>query len=55
MNLLVVAAVLLVLAQLVGIYGLISRQADVIFTLVVLALLAGAATFGALDLYHRLH
>jgi hypothetical protein len=54
-NLLVVAAALLVLAQLVGIYGLLTRKADVIFTIVMVVLLAGAAGFGALDLYHRLH
>lgn len=37
------AAAALVLAQLVGIYGLVSRKADLVFSLLMIVLLAAAA------------
>lgn len=55
MNLLYLAAACLVAAQLLGIYGLVSRKADLIFALVMLALLAGAGALGGMDIYQRLH
>jgi hypothetical protein len=46
MTALYVAGVLLVLAQIVGIYGLKTRKADVLFTLVMAALVAAAVVIG---------
>jgi hypothetical protein len=53
--LLYVAGGCLVVAQLIGIYGLVTRKADVIFTLIMGALLAGALVLGGVDVYHRIH
>jgi hypothetical protein len=44
---------LLVASQVVGLYGLVTRKADLVFAVVMLALLAGAIATGGLDLYHR--
>jgi hypothetical protein len=54
-NLLFAAGFCLVAAQIVGIYALWTRKADLVFAIVMAVLLAGAAIFGGLDLYHRLH
>ncbi len=45
---------LLALSQIVGIYGLITRKADLIFSIFMLCLLAAAVVCGVLDLHHRL-
>lgn len=55
MSVLYVAGVCLVLAQLLGIYALVTRKADFIFALVMGALLVFALVLGGVDLYHRLH
>lgn len=55
MNVLYVAGVCLVLAQLLGIYALVTRKADFIFALVMGVLLVLALVLGGVDLYHRLH
>ena len=54
MNLLYLAGACLVLAQLIGLYGLLTRKADLIFALVMVALLAGAVALGGLYVYHRI-
>jgi hypothetical protein len=54
-NLLYAAGACLVAAQLLGIYGLITRKADLIFAIVMVGLLAGAVVLGGVGAYHRLH
>jgi hypothetical protein len=54
-NLFYLAGACLVAAQLVGIYGLITRKADFIFALLMVALLAGAVAFASVEAYHRIH
>jgi hypothetical protein len=54
-SLLVAAGVCLVAAQLVGIYGLKTRKADLIFALVMIALLVAAVAMGGEYAYHRVH
>jgi hypothetical protein len=54
-NALYIAGVFLVLAQLVGIYALVTRQADFIFAIVVAVLLLIAVVIGGVHIYHRLH
>ncbi len=49
------AGACLVAAQLLGIYGLVTRKADLIFALVMGALLVGAVALGGMDVYHRIH
>lgn len=49
------AAGLLLVAQILGIYGLITRKADFIFAIVMAALLAFAVVLGGYGLYHKLH
>jgi hypothetical protein len=54
-NLLYGAAICLVLAQILGIYALWTRKADLIFALVMILLLVGGVTIGAVGVYERLH
>ena len=54
MNKLYIAAALLVFAQLLGIYGLITRKADLIFALCMVAILILAAALGAVAAYDKL-
>jgi len=54
-NLLYAAGACLVVAQLVGIYGLVTRKADLIFATVMVALLFGAVVMGGVGAYHRIH
>lgn len=49
------AGVLLVLAQLLGLYGLVTRKADLVFALLVTVLLVCALVIGGYGLYHKLH
>ena len=49
------AGACLVSAQLLGIYGLITRKADLIFALIMGALLVSAVALGGVDAYHRIH
>ena len=49
------AGILLVLAQLIGIYGLVTRKADLVFALVMGALLVLAVVLGGYGVYHKLH
>jgi hypothetical protein len=49
------AGACLVAAQLLGIYGLVTRKADLIFAVVMGVLLLGAVTLGGMDAYHRIH
>lgn len=55
MSQLYLAGVFLVAAQLLGIYGLITRKADLIFSIVMVALLVVAVVMGGLAAYHRVH
>ena len=55
MNLLYAAGACLVVAQLLGIYGLVTRKADFIFALTMAALLISAIVLGVLGAYHRIH
>lgn len=48
------AAAFLILAQLLGVYGLVSRKADLIFSLAMIALVVLAAAFGAVGAYHQI-
>jgi hypothetical protein len=54
-SLLYVAGGCLVVAQLLGIYGLVTRKADLIFALVMGALLVSAVVLGGLGAYNRIH
>ena len=49
------AAGLLVLAQILGIYALVTKKADFIFAVVMAVLLVGAAILGWYGVYHRIH
>lgn len=53
-RLLYAAAGCLVVAQLVGIYGLITRKADLVFAILTIGLVLAAAALAALYGYHRL-
>ncbi len=55
MTLLDGAGICLVLAQLLGIYALITRKADVIMALVMTTLLSGALIMAAADFYDKVH
>lgn len=49
------AGVCLVLAQILGIYGLVTRKADLVFAVVMVALLVGAIVLGGLGAYEHIH
>jgi len=50
-----VAGALLVVAQILGIYALISRKADFLFALIMLVLVLGAVASGAEGAYSQFH
>jgi hypothetical protein len=54
-NLLYAAGACLVVAQLLGIYGLVTRKADFVFAIVMGALLVGAVVMGGVGAYDRIH
>jgi hypothetical protein len=49
-----VAVVCLVIAQLVGIYGLVSRKADLIFSMFMVGMIVVAVSLGAVGAYQQL-
>lgn len=49
------AGVLLVLAQLLGIYALVTRKADLVFAFTMTVILVAAVVLGIYGVYHRLH
>jgi hypothetical protein len=49
------AGACLIAAQLLGIYGLVTRKADLIFALIMAGLLAIAVVLGGMYAYHRIH
>lgn len=49
------AGVLLVLAQVLGIYALVTRKADLVFALTMIVILVVAVVLGGYGVYHRLH
>jgi hypothetical protein len=53
-NLLYTAGGLLIVSQLVGIYGLWTRKADLIFAILVVVLLVTAGVLGGLGVYDKL-
>ena len=55
MSLLVIAGICLGAAQLLGIYGLITRKADLIFAIIIVVLLAVSIILGFDWAYHRVH
>lgn len=55
MTLIYTAAGLLVLAQVLGIYALVTRKADFIFAMVMAVLLVCAVVLGGYGVYHRIH
>ena len=55
MTLIYSAAGLLVLAQILGIYALITRKADFIFAVMMAVLLVSAVVLGGYGVYHRIH
>lgn len=54
-NLLIGAGICLVAAQLLGIYALMTRKADLIFAIVMIGLLLAALFMGYQYAYHRVH
>ncbi|HLY83935.1 MAG TPA: hypothetical protein VKQ71_13165 [Acidimicrobiales bacterium] len=54
MSLLYGAAVCLVLAQIVGIYALVTRKADLIFSLLMMCLVAASIALGVVGAYRQL-
>jgi hypothetical protein len=50
-----VAGALLVLAQLVGIYALKTRKADVVFSVLMAVMVVGAILLGVYGAWYRLH
>ena len=54
-NLLIGAIICLGAAQLLGIYGLATRKADLIFAILMFGLLAAAVVMGLDYAYHRVH
>jgi hypothetical protein len=50
-----VSGALLLVAQLIGIYALMTRKADLIFTFIVGLLLVAAVVIVGNHVYHRLH
>ena len=54
-NLLIGAIICLGAAQLLGIYGLATRKADLIFALLMIGLLTAAVVMGLDYAYHRVH
>lgn len=55
MNSLYVAGFCLVAAQLLGVYALVTRKADLIFAMVMGVLLAAALVIAGYYGYHKLH
>ena len=55
MSLLVFAGLCLVAAQLLGLYGLLTRKADLIFAVVMVVLLVASVVIGLDWAYHRVH
>ena len=55
MSLLVFAGICLVAAQVLGVYGLLTRKADVIFAVLMVVLLLAAVIIGLDWAYHRVH
>lgn len=54
-NLLIAAGICLVAAQVLGIYGLRTRKADLIFAILMIVLLVAAVVMGLDYAYHRVH
>ncbi len=54
MALLWIAAGCLVVAQVVGVYGLITRKADVVFSIFMLVLVVVSLAFGVVGAYRQL-
>ena len=50
-----VAGALLVIAQATGIYGLVSKRADIILSVAMLCMVAAALVAGGYGAYHELH
>lgn len=55
MTALYAAGTLLILAQILGIYALVTRKADLIFALTMTVILVVAVVLGGYGVYHRLH
>jgi hypothetical protein len=49
------AGVLLVVAQILGLYALVTRKADFIFAVTMAVILVVAIVLGVYGVYHRLH
>ena len=49
------AGALLIVAQVLGIYGLVTRKADLIFAIIMGVILVLAVVLGIYGVYHRLH
>lgn len=54
MSLLVAAAVCLVAAQVIGIYALVSKKADLVFSLIMVLMVVVAAALGAVGAYNQI-
>jgi hypothetical protein len=54
-TLLYVGGGILVLAQILGIYALVTHKADLIFSLLMVAMLVSAVVIGGIGAYHQLH
>jgi hypothetical protein len=53
-SLLWVAAACLVVAQIVGVYGLITRKADLIFSIFMIVLVAASLVLGVIGAYRQI-
>lgn len=49
------AAVLLVLAQILGIYALVTRKADLVFAFFMVVILVLAVALGGYGVYHKIY
>ncbi len=49
------AGLLLIAAQILGIYALVTRKADLVFALTMAVILVVAVVLGGYGVYHRLH
>ncbi len=55
MTLLYAAGISLIVAQIIGIYALVTRKADLVFSALMALLLVGAVVMGGVGAYDRIH
>jgi hypothetical protein len=55
LNAIYAAGILLIVAQILGVYALVTRKADLIFAITMGVILVVAVLLGGYGVYHRLH